>query len=77
VGNQLHESHQVRKGDVGITELYFRNSKCTRDIKNQSTVEIQIVERARKFRDEALTNLRQFINEELLEEKAKRKVQAE
>jgi RNA-directed DNA polymerase len=33
-----------------------------------STVEIQIAERARKFRDEALTNLQQFIDEAFLEE---------
>ncbi|NOX87655.1 MAG: group II intron reverse transcriptase/maturase [Calditrichaeota bacterium] len=37
-----------------------------------STVELQIAERARKFKHEALTNLQQFINEELLEDSYRR-----
>lgn len=40
----------------------------TRDTGKMSTVEMQIAERSRKFPDEALTNLNQFIDEALLEE---------
>lgn len=40
----------------------------TRDKSTMSTVEMQIAERSRKFPDEALTNLNQFIDEELLGE---------
>jgi group II intron reverse transcriptase/maturase len=40
----------------------------TRDKGKMSTVEMQIAERSRKFPGEALTNLNQFIDEELLEE---------
>ena len=75
--NQLYESHLVRKGDACLTELHFRNIKlnsmqkakgCTRDKSKMSTVEMQIAERSRKFPEEALTNLNQFIDEELLGE---------
>lgn len=41
---------------------------CTRDKSKMSTVEMQIAERSRKFPEEALTNLNQFIDEELLGE---------
>lgn len=40
----------------------------TRDTSKMSTVEMQIAERLRKYPDEALTNLNQFIDEDLLEE---------
>ena len=40
----------------------------TRDKSKMSTVEMQIAARSRKFPGEALTNLSQFIDEELLEE---------
>ena len=40
----------------------------TRDMSKMSTVEMQIAERLRKYPDEALTNLNQFIDEDLLEE---------
>jgi RNA-directed DNA polymerase len=41
---------------------------CTRDKSKMSTVEMQIAERSRKIPDEALTNLNQFIDQELLGE---------
>ena len=75
--NQLYENHLVRKGDACLTELHFRNIKLnsmqeakgsTRDTSKMSTVEMQIAERLRKYPDEALTNLNQFIDEDLLEE---------
>lgn len=42
--------------------------RSTRDKGKMSTVEMQIAARSRKFPDEALTNLNQFIDEEVLEE---------
>jgi RNA-directed DNA polymerase len=42
--------------------------RSTRDKGRVSTVEMQIAERARNYPDEALTNLHQFIDEELLHE---------
>lgn len=42
--------------------------RSTRDKGKMSTVEMQIAERSRKFPGEALTNLNQFIDEELLED---------
>lgn len=48
-----------------FTELHFRNIQCTRDMGKMLPVEMQIAERARKYRSEALTNLHEFINEPL------------
>ena len=55
-----------REGGCLFTELHFRNTKCTRDMKDVLTVEMQIAERARKHPGEALTNLHEFIDEALL-----------
>lgn len=46
----------------------MRNIKCTRDMKEMLTVEMQIAQRANKFPNEALTNLHEFIDEQMLEE---------
>lgn len=46
----------------------MRNIKCTRDMKEMLTVEMQIAQRASKFPKEALTNLHEFIDEQMLEE---------
>src|SRR6056297_1363168 len=48
-------------------ELKLRNIKRTRGVKEQmSTEQLQIAQRARKFKGEGLTNLHQFIDEGLL-----------
>jgi RNA-directed DNA polymerase len=45
---------------------------CTRRMRNMSTVELQIAERARKFKGEALHNLHHFIDATLLQESYER-----
>ena len=54
-----------------LSHLMQEAKRRTRDKGKMSTVEMQIAERSRKFPDEALTNLNQFIDEELLEESFK------
>ena len=48
--------------------MHVRNIDCTRDNGTMKTEKMHIVERARKFSGEALTNLHQFISVEDLHE---------
>ena len=66
MANQLHESHLVRKGVCLFTELYFSNIKCTSDMEQMLTVEMQIAMRAKEHPKEAMTNLHGFIDEGML-----------
>jgi len=57
-----------KEGGYLNTELHFGNIKCTRDMEEVSTLEMQIAERARRNPDEPLTNLHSFIDCRMLNE---------
>jgi len=50
-----------------VCSLEISQGRDTGDMKRMSTVELQIAERARKFTEEPLTNLSQFITCDMLD----------